>query len=521
MTRPTRPFHTLTALALVTCSVASCDPPIDPEVDSGLVADHAASVFESSRRALQAMDRPPQDVPAPGGLQRFAARLLNANPTGDANSSGGLAAKTGLRGLRRVLGDELFSPRPSLERAPAPRTLNRSEPPAGDELSDESQELHWIIKNRLLARNNVESQTPFEVIYRLRPEVTCAQPHGRALDQDCARFLGRVELRLRLTREGLGHAVELLVGAERVHPLTLFVDEREVAATTDLQALKATAQSISRALEEPDPGLPTVMRGTFRISLTREGARSAGLRLGLLDMIEVLDQKERFVFRTAAADRALVVRLDGETRRIEASAGVGLTEVIGPLDDNVNRQPPAPDLRVVVAGLVGTGTVDLGAEKLVFEGVGLGAGPSFAEVRGQRIVELNLNPQDRRVLDATVTFGPQGTPRLSLSPRFDLGLMFKLALIKDALSSPPPAHLEDETYRLLVDRDASGGPVLEAFEDEQQHRAGVRVVSGAVTLSSSRVGTPVTATAGMCLEPTEPAPGAHPVLGAVKVTTCQ
>jgi len=157
------------------------------------------------------------------------------------------------------------------------------------------------------------------------------------------------------------------------------------------------------------------------------------------------------------------------------------------------RRTGSPDLRVVVAGVVGRGTVDLTAETLVFEKVGLGAGPSYAEVRGQRVVQLDLNPQDQRGFDATVTFGPDGSPRLAIAPRFDLNLMFKLMLIKAELSSPPPAHLEDESYRLLFEGAGGQGPVLEAFEDQPHQRSGLRVASGRLQLFSSKAAEPVTA----------------------------
>jgi hypothetical protein len=526
MTPQTRPFRTLAVLTLMTSTIASCDPPIDPEVDSGLVADNVASVVENAARAIQAMDQP-GGVQPQSSMARFAARLLSGDQSVDQpvrpSRQAGPAMTSGLQALRRLLADELAGAGASgMSLAPsrnAPRTIHKSEPPAGDEISDEAKELRWIIKNRLLAQNNLESHDHVQAIYRLRPEVTCAEPHAVRLDEECARFFGRVDVRLRLIRSGAGHEVELQVGGERVRPLTLYIDPSRITATAELQAVKSAVLVVASRLEEPDPGLPTVMRGAFQLALTKDGERSATFALSLLDMIEVRDDQERSAFRTAAASPALSVRLDGDARKIRSWASVGLTEVITPLDDNV-RRPASPDLRVVVAGLYGQGTVDLNEEKLVFQNVGLGAGPSFAEVRGQRIVELNLNAQDKRGFDATVTVAPDGTPRLALAPRFDLDLMFKLALIKAELSSPPPAHLEDETYRLLVDGAGGQGPVLEPFEDREGQRTGVRVVSGQVSLSSSKVPAAVNAAAGQCLEPREPAPGDHPVLGAVQVTTC-
>ncbi len=129
-------------------------------------------------------------------------------------------------------------------------------------------------------------------------------------------------------------------------------------------------------------------------------------------------------------------------------------------------------------------------------------------------MELNLNPQDGRLLDATFTSTPEGLPRLALAPRFDLGLMFQLGRVAgelERMGSPPPAHLLDEGYRLLIHRAAGKSPVLEVSEHADGE--GLRVVSGQVTLSSTAGAAPVTAEAGQCLQPREPAPGARRLRG--------
>jgi hypothetical protein len=143
-------------------------------------------------------------------------------------------------------------------------------------------------------------------------------------------------------------------------------------------------------------------------------------------------------------------------------------------------------------------------------------------VRGDRIIALDLNPADQRAFDATITFTPEGLPRLALSPRFDLGLMFKLGLVAAELEqagSPVPPHLLDESYRLQLDAAGGQPPVLQAREHADG--GGLEIVSGRLTLSSSRVPEPVTAAAGQCVYPREPAPDQHPVLGTLNVTTCQ
>jgi hypothetical protein len=547
MTFSRRPFRTLALIMVASSSIISCDPPIDPELDSRIVAQKVAGIFESAARAMDALesDGPP---PARGkadaaGLERMAARLLGAEQAAS-------QLPTGLGALRQLLLAPATAADGALElrdrRQRPPRTLaRRSDPPAasddiagsraeppsllGAELRGgrgtlsgsrikSAQEVRRAIEDRLLAQANLESATGTEALYRLRPEVTCADPDDGRLEPDCESFLRKVELRLRMSRDGQDHVLDILVGPQKLQPVTLQISEQNIAATADLDRVKTAVAEVSRTLDEPDPGLPTVMRGRVTLTLGKEGTRTASLALGFRDMIEIRDDREGGAFRTVAADPALVVRADGEARQVTSRASIGLTEVVGPLDDYQYRPTPSPDLRVVVAGLTGEGLFDLGKEEITLRKIGLGRGASFAEVRGNRVVELNLNAGDDRVFDAAITFTPEGLPRLALSPRFDLGLMFKLGLIASELSSPPPAHLLDESYRLLVDAADGQAPVLEAREHADG--GGVRIVSGQVTLSSNRAEPPVKASAGQCLYPRDPAPGDHPVLGAVTVTSC-
>jgi hypothetical protein len=540
MTLSGRPLQHLAVIAIAAGPILSCDPPIDPEQDSRIVAENVATVFESAARAIRGVEGEGATSARRStarGMDRLAASLLGGDEVRSpeqpprATSPMQLRLRSGLHALRRMLVAPVDGPEATLDdrRPAAPIAARRTDPgptiepaPTDDDIAMSAAEVRRAIQDRLLAKGNLESTTAGEAIYRLRAEVTCADPDDGRLDPDCERFLRQVELRVSLSRAGVGYDLGVLVGPQRVRPVGLLVSERSLQASTDLAVLKEAALEIARALEEKEPDLPTVMRGRVLLSLSKEGVRQAALSLGLLDMIEIRVEQERSAFRTAAAEHAFSLYANGETGVLTATADVGLTEVVTPLDDSERRPTPSPDLRVVVAGLHGRGIFDAGNELIRFEGLAVGPGPSFAEVRGDRIIELNLNPADGRTFDATVTFTPEGLPRLALSPRFDLSLMFKLGLIAaelDQLGSPAPAHLLDETYRLQLDAAGGKPPVVQAREHSDG--GGLELVSGRLMLSSSRVPEPVTVEAGQCVYPREPAPDQHPVLGAINVTSCQ
>jgi hypothetical protein len=265
-----------------------------------------------------------------------------------------------------------------------------------------------------------------------------------------------------------------------------------------------------------------MVKPSIQLTIAAEGTRKASVSLGLLDLIDIRDPDQGLVIRTQAADpRISVLRLgmDGETRKLQPSVNLGQTEVFVPLHDRSVR-PNAPDVRVVVAGLHGLGKVDLDRQEITFQSVSLGPGPSHAEVRGQRIFQLDLNGDHGRALDLEIA-AAGGRPRLSISPRLDLMVMWKLVLIESDLSEPAPDHLRDETYRLLVDAPPGEKPTLtQVTATDGRDAEDTKVVSGRLQLSSSKVPRPVTAEAGTCLSSRAPAAGEHPVLGTVSVYAC-
>ena len=118
-------------------------------------------------------------------------------------------------------------------------------------------------------------------------------------------------------------------------------------------------------------------------------------------------------------------------------------------------------------------------------------------------------------------FDDQGYPRIAVTPRFDLSVMFNLGAIAQYLPEPPDSHLVDETYRLTVDSPAGGTPVVQLYRDPRlSHNEGLRVVNGRFTLSSNRVAAPFSASTGQCLASGGKGANEHPIFGALSLVPC-
>jgi hypothetical protein len=101
-----------------------------------------------------------------------------------------------------------------------------------------------------------------------------------------------------------------------------------------------------------------------------------------------------------------------------------------------------------------------------------------------------------------------------------MGFHFGLVANDFPRESQPASYLLDETYRILLDGGGSAATVT-AAPATTTFGGGLAVGPGALTLSSSKVATPIVVPAGKCLtSASNPPADAHPILGAFSVTDC-
>jgi hypothetical protein len=390
-----------------------------------------------------------------------------------------------------------------------------------DDLDMQADDVRKVIHDRLLAETNLESQSDSEAIYLLKPDPTCRSIKDDTVDQGCVEDLPKLQIRLRLTRSGDGAQIDLLFGPARLRPASVTITSTQLAVAVYLAPLKDTILFVSSALGEDAPELPATMRGSFDVSLTKEGPKRVTAALSVGEDIEFSDGE--VTIRTAATRPALAFTADGAARSITGKVNIARTEVIVPWDPTPRVIGAKAD--IVLGGLTGETTFTDQDKQIVLKRLGLGQGSSYLEVieggATKRVVQADLNPQDGRVFDLAITFDAQNKPRITLTPRVDFSLMCHLDLVASDFDEAPPSFLLDETYRLQLDPAGGTSVALEPFESTAPgEEGGIKIVEGKFSFSSNKAMTPVTAAAGQCLVGTEPPAGSHPLLGGLKVVSC-
>ena len=93
-------------------------------------------------------------------------------------------------------------------------------------------------------------------------------------------------------------------------------------------------------------------------------------------------------------------------------------------------------------------------------------------------------------------------------------------LVAADYSSPPPAHLLDETYEIVLDPAAGAGPVVAPWQSASSDEGGLKLVAGKLSIGSTKAAAPVVVNAGQCLVANQAQPGQHPVINAFKAADC-
>jgi hypothetical protein len=536
---------------LVACHKDGADggggAPVDPVSMSQQAADRAAEVLHSTAAAMQgnrSLSAATSDASDGVGTMVRVFRLSGSDsvsgtgggptttptspgtdvPPGGVKKSDPNWGELTLAGVQRLAGVLAGNRRQAA--APAPdgvvltaATSDNSD--LSDQLDMQADDVRKVIHDRLLAETNLESKSDSEAIYLLHADPTCRSIKDDSIDQKCVEQLPKLQIRLRLTRQGEGAEVGLLFGPARLHPASVFVQPNQLAVELYLAPLKDTILFASAALGEMAPELPATMRGTLRASLTKDGPKRATAAVAVLADIEFADGD--VTIRTAATNPALAFTADGDARSITGKVNIARTEVIVPWTPTERVVGAKAD--IVLGGLTGETTFTDMDKQIVLKRLGLGDGPSYLDVieggATKRIVQADLNPQDGRTFDLGITFDAQNQPRITLTPRVDFSLMSHFDLVAPDFDKAPPSFLLDETYRLQLTPAGGSSVVLAPFTSGVPgEEGGIRVVSGQFSLGSNKVAMPVTAAAGQCIVGTEPPTGSHPLLGGLKVVAC-
>jgi hypothetical protein len=412
----------------------------------------------------------------------------------------------------------------AIKRSTRPRFLTlMSQQESFDETADD---LESFLRDRLFAAANVESDEGTRVVYRLKGDPTCRPLPARVLegaadqvDAGCASDLDKLQVRIVVMGDGDGYRFQILLGPQKLE-LSVFVIHTDLLAwEADLGQARKAGDFASMALGKEVAEVPYAsLRGRVRFALQQLGEKKVRFSFGVLEGIDLQGKPENPAsFAIGKSDPALALTADGLAKQVGLDLAWPQTDVRGPWDPK-DTGARNTDLHVSVGGLTGKSNLGEGAEQVVI--TGLGIGPSFVAVRGNKIGELAFNPSNGRKMDLTIDQLPGDQARFALSPRMDLSLAFHLQAVAAELDDVPQ-FLLNETYSLTL---AGASPVVvETVASSATAEGGFKLVAGSLTLSTSAsAAATVQVPQGKCLgENPDPPPGSHELLGGLAAVDCQ
>jgi hypothetical protein len=171
-----------------------------------------------------------------------------------------------------------------------------------------------------------------------------------------------------------------------------------------------------------------------------------------------------------------------------------------------------------LAGLSMATTLDDDATAVTISGIGLGQDTTSIKLDDATIFAMDLNADAGRRFDLTLNPSETGIASLTVAPGFDLSLTFNLRPLLE-IGEAAGDFLLDETLRIAFTGNQPTAEPL-APDLDSGFDGGLRVTAGTLSISSTAASEPVVVEANQCLLSAEPAPDAHPLLGALAVGPC-
>ena len=392
------------------------------------------------------------------------------------------------------------------------------------ELSDAIGELVQRLKHEVFTDANLESDTGSEVVYRLGPDVLCAEtdeeasavsvevptagtqtavtaPQEPTIDPQCAATVAKLEPRLRLTSPGEGDIdVAFLLTSRKTNPITLEFYHDRLGVVLDLDELQSLLEAADEMPESVD-----ALEGRVSVELVKNAERDYSLRGNVLEdlLVTAGDEGKKVTVRLGASSPTGELRLDGNARTITGSYDMSTLSMTAPLDvfrsdDEVYDENGDPVVSTTYTGLItlllgglnGSLTFDGNTDVLNLLGLGLGDVSTTVHHDGDLLFKLDVNPDNGRRFDLQLQSGTEGTPTLTFSPTLDVRVQLAFQKLADQIPDLDSFLLND-TMRLWFE---GASPSVLAGDNS------LRVVSGTLHMDSQNAPeSSVTVEAGMCL----------------------
>ncbi|MBA3463525.1 MAG: hypothetical protein H0T46_26450 [Deltaproteobacteria bacterium] len=297
------------------------------------------------------------------------------------------------------------------------------------------------------------------------------------LDPDCVDSWNKLALRIRVEDDSNGLTFAIQVGAGHDEPLEIALTHTSVSLSVDLDEAEDATKAIAQAFGEQAPNAE--LSGKFTGTLTVLGAANVGLQLDIDRAIDIavaeqgqsLSGPEAFRLTSAQAVPVLALLLNGVAQTAGLTVNLGETALHIPGEDGFDLDLPAVKLF----------TLATAGQPIKIEGISLGNRTTTVSKGGQVGLAIDLNPQDGRKFDATITSAATGET-LSVSPKLDARIMTNHTVLGDEMG------VYDVT-RVLLD-----GSLHSSDASDQ-----LKVLTGTFSISTNPAQYGFSATAGQCV----------------------
>lgn len=324
-------------------------------------------------------------------------------------------------------------------------------------------------------------QVPVELIC----ETTDFDPNGNeitTLDPDCVTAYDKIQPRIRVEEDGDALVFAIQLGSGHDEPLSISLSHTSLAITVDLDNAEAATEAIASAFGENAPNARLQGRFTGRLDILGTAHARVSMTVDRAIAVAVadagvdLDGADAIRFATGAGKIAQV-ELDGTSATASAELDLRATTVHAPGVDGFDLDLPGAS--ITLAGTAG--------QPVQLTNISLGGSTTTLRKNGALAMSIDLNPNDGRTLDATITAdAATGTETITVSPKLDAQVSINHAVLGDS----EPVY--DVTRVLLT-----GG--LRGSDASGQ----VEVVGGAFSITTDPASYGFSATAGQCVSSTE------------------
>jgi len=241
--------------------------------------------------------------------------------------------------------------------------------------------------------------------------------------EDCEEMVERLEPRIAVSK-GAGDALrlQLMVGADRIAPVTLNIGPGVISADVDLAEAKNAAESISVTLGEELPPLPPTFEGAVKLALNTGVINAPTVSLAITEAIHIADPESEspMSIRVAAADPAAAFTIDSAKKQLKALIDMGAVNadftIVPEADEPETRfpgeEPPEFEeeeeemepirIALALAGLDVDAVFDIESKNVDVKRFGLGDATTTLTINGEDQLSVDLNANDGRATAFTV-----------------------------------------------------------------------------------------------------------------------